>query len=83
MEYSKLLLYKFHRPTVVSNLEYSSHSALQIKILCAQFFVRLGKPEVPENVTLAKGPHLKIESDIYGIYLMKKSVDVKLCAASC
>ena len=45
--------------------------------------MRLGKPEVPENVTLAKGPHLKIESDIYGICLMKKSVDVKLCTASC
>ena len=73
----------FNRPTVVFNLEYLLHSALQIKILCAQFFVSLGKPEVPVNVTLAKGTLLKIESDIYGICLMKKSVDVKLCAASC
>ena len=27
------------------NLEYSSHMALQIKILCARCFVRLGIPE--------------------------------------
>ena len=57
----------FNRPTVVFNLEYLLHSALQIKILCAQFFVSLGKLEVPVNVTLAKGPHLKILNPIFTV----------------